>query len=102
MPAHELANGVSIFLDQHIKTLVVEQPEVPKRSRKVSGPAGGRTPALSAMSESATRHGKVLQAHRFTVEEVVHGDGDLCQSISDLAFERGIHIETPEFRRLNR
>lgn len=98
----ELDNGISIFLDQLIKTLVVEQTAAPMLSRKVSGPSGGGKPALSEMSDSATRHGKELQAHGFTVEEVVHDYGDLCQSISDLACETGIEIQTDEFRTLNR
>lgn len=98
----ELENGISIFLDQLIKTLVVEQTAAPMLSRKVSGPSGGGKPALSEMSDSATRHGKELQAHGFTVEEVVHDYGDLCQSISDLACETGAEIETDEFRTLNR
>lgn len=101
-PAKELANGVSIFLDQLIKTLVMEQTEAPMQSRKVSGPSGGGRPALSEMSDSATRHGKELQEHGFTVEEVVHDYGDLCQSISDLAFETDVDIEIDEFRTLNR
>jgi signal transduction histidine kinase len=54
------------------------------------------------MSDSASRHGKELQAHGFTVEEVVHDYGDLCQSISDLAVETDTKIETDEFRTLNR
>ncbi|WP_407353196.1 sensor histidine kinase [Luteimonas sp. R10] len=102
VPAEELANGVSIFLDQLIKTLVMEQTEAPMQSYKVSGPSGGGKPALSEMSDSATRHGKELQEHGFTVEEVVHDYGDLCQSISDLAFETGADIEIDEFRTLNR
>lgn len=102
VPADELANGVSIFLDQLIKTLIVEQTEAPMLSRKVSGPSGGGKPALSEMSDSATRHGKELQEHGFTVEEVVHDYGDLCQSISDLAVETGVEIATDEFRTLNR
>lgn len=102
VPSEELANGVSIFLDQLIKTLIVERTETPMLSRRVSGASGGGKPALSEMSDSATRHGKELQEHGFTVEEVVHDYGDLCQSISDLAFETGVHIETDEFRTLNR
>lgn len=102
VPAEELANGVSIFLDQLIKTLVMEQTEAPMQSRKVSGPSGGGKPALSEMSDSATRHGKELQEHGFTVEEVVHDYGDLCQAISDLAFETDADIEIDEFRTLNR
>jgi signal transduction histidine kinase len=102
LSARELDHGISIFLDQLIKTLVVEQTAAPMLSRKVSGPSGGGKPALSEMSDSASRHGKELQAHGFTVEEVVHDYGDLCQSISDLAVETGTQIETDEFRTLNR
>jgi hypothetical protein len=72
------------------------------RSRRVSGPSGGGKPALSEIGESATQHGKELLEHGFTVGEVVHDYGDLCQAISDLAFERGAHIEVDEFRTLNR
>ncbi|HEY5970826.1 MAG TPA: HAMP domain-containing sensor histidine kinase [Pseudoxanthomonas sp.] len=102
LPEEELANGVSVFLEQLIKTLKVEQTDHPMRSRKVSGPSGGGKPNLSEIGESATLHGKELMLEGYTVEEVVHDYGDLCQSISDLAFERGAIIEIDEFRTLNR
>ncbi|MDR6842385.1 sensor histidine kinase [Pseudoxanthomonas sacheonensis] len=102
VPEEELAHGVSIFLDQLIKTLIVEQTASPLQSRRVSGPSGGGRPALSEIGESATLHGKELQEHGFTVEEVVHDYGDLCQSISDLAVETDAPIGVDEFRTLNR
>lgn len=102
VPEEELAHGVSIFLDQLIKTLIVEQSSSPFQSRRVSGPSGGGKPALSEIGESATLHGKELQAHGFTVEEVVHDYGDLCQAISDLAVETDAPIGVDEFRTLNR
>jgi signal transduction histidine kinase len=102
VPEEELAHGVSIFLDQLIKTLIVEQTASPLQSRRVSGPSGGGKPALSEIGESATLHGKELQAHGFTVEEVVHDYGDLCQAISDLAVETDAPIGVDEFRTLNR
>ncbi|WP_200956992.1 HAMP domain-containing sensor histidine kinase [Lysobacter sp. Root916] len=98
----ELAYGISTFLDQLIKTLVVEKTATPMRSREVSGPSGGGQPNLSEIGESATQHGRELQRHGFTAEQVVHDYGDLCQSISDLAMERGQAIEVDEFRTLNR
>ena len=55
VPEEELAHGVSIFLDQLIKTLLVEKTATPMRSRKVSGPSGGGKPNLSEIGESATR-----------------------------------------------
>jgi len=99
--ARELSFGITIFLDQLIKTLRVEQGPEPLRSRKVSGPASGVI-APSEMGETATRHGRELLQHGFTVEDVVHDYGDLCQAITDLSFERNAPFDTDEFRTLNR
>ena len=98
----ELAHGVTVFLDQLIQTLMAERADDEQRSRQVSGVSGGRSPAASDISESATRHGRELMGHGFTVEEVVHDYGDLCQAISDLAFETGTEIGVDEFRTFNR
>jgi signal transduction histidine kinase len=40
--------------------------------------------------------------HGFTVDQVVHDYGDLCQAITDLAFERTMPFQVDEFRTLNR
>jgi signal transduction histidine kinase len=40
--------------------------------------------------------------HGFTVDQVVHDYGDLCQAVTDLAFEYGSPIQADEFRTLNR
>jgi len=95
-------DGVPQFLDQLIKTLEIEQTPRPLLSRKVSGPSGGGKPVLSEIGETAARHGKALLKQGFTIEQVVHDYGDLCQSITDLAFEVDLVIETDEFRTLNR
>ena len=97
----ELSHGIPAFLDQLIKTLQVEQTSEPMRSRKVSGPAGGG-PAKSEIGATAALHGRELSVQGFTVEQVVHDYGDLCQAITDLAFERNAPIEIDEFRTLNR
>src|SRR5687768_1513362 len=99
---HELPHGITVFLDQLIKTLRVEETQEPMRSRKVSGPSGGGRPVLSEMGESATAHGRELLEHGYTVEELVHDYGDLCQAITDLAVETETKIEVDEFRTLNR
>ncbi len=98
----ELEHGIPLFLDQLVKTLRVEQTAEPLQSRKVSGPAGGGDRVLSEIGETATRHGRELLQQGFTVDQVVHDYGDLCQAITDLAFEHGAHIEIDEFRTLNR
>ena len=98
----ELEYGIPLFLDQLTKTLQVEQTSEPMLSRKVSGPAGGAMPVQSEIGEVATQHGRELLQHGYTVEQVVHDYGDLCQSITELAFELRAPIEIDEFRTLNR
>jgi len=100
-PPRELKFGITPFLQQLIKTLRIEQTADPMDSRKVSGPAGGQT-AFSELGETATKHGRELMTHGYTVEEVVHDYGDLCQAITDLAVELNTPIGTDEFRTLNR
>jgi signal transduction histidine kinase len=100
----ELRHGIPLFLDQLIKTLELEQTAEPMRSREVSGPSGGGKfeSSRSEIGETAALHGRELLQHGFTVEQVVHDYGDLCQAITDLAFEKDAPISTDEFRTLNR
>lgn len=97
----ELSFGITIFLEQLVKTLRAEKGNEPGLSRKVSGPASGVL-APSEIAETASRHGRELMQHGFTVQDVVHDYGDLCQAITDLAFERSAPIAVDEFRTLNR
>jgi signal transduction histidine kinase len=101
VPAKELAHGIPRFLDQLIETLEVEQTSEPMRTRKISGPAGGGA-VVSEIAATAALHGRELSEQGFTVDQVVHDYGDLCQAIADLAFERGVQIQVDEFRTLNR
>lgn len=98
---NELNHGVPLFLDQLITTLRVEQTTHPERSRRVSGQSGGGA-ALSDIGESASLNGRELMLHGFTVDQVVHDYGDLCQAITDLAFDKAKAIQVDEFRTLNR
>jgi signal transduction histidine kinase len=71
------------------------------RSRRVSGPSGGGA-VVSEIAATAALHGRELSEQGFTVDQVVHDYGDLCQAIADLAFEQGVPIQVDEFRTLNR
>lgn len=97
-----LLEGIPDFVDQVIKTLRLEQSTDPMQSRKVSGPAGGGKPVLSEVGETAARHGRELLREGFTVDQVVHSYGDVCQSVTDLALEQGAPVSLDEFRTLNR
>jgi signal transduction histidine kinase len=98
----EFGFGVPTFIDELIKTLLVEQGADPMLSRRVSGVDGAASAQISEMGESAARHGGHLMHRGYTVEQVVHDYGDLCQAITDLAVELGEDIKVDEFRTLNR
>jgi hypothetical protein len=97
-----LKHGIPLFLDQLIKTLSAEQTSDSIRSRRVSGSSGGGTPVLSEIGATAARHGRELLEYEFTVDQVVHGYGDLCQAITESALEHDVAIDVDEFRTLNR
>ena len=97
----QLKNGIPIFLDQLIRTLKLEQSKQFDASRRLSGAPGGGT-ASSEIGTFAAQHGKDLLKLGFSVDQVVHDYGDLCQAITDLAVERNTPFLVDEFRTLNR
>lgn len=99
----QLSNGVPIFLAQLQRTLEAEEVRADDTlSLKISGAAGGDALTTSEMGISATAHGRDLLKLGFSVDQVVHDYGDLCQSITDLACERDAPFSVDEFRTLNR
>jgi signal transduction histidine kinase len=86
--ADELENGVPLFLTQLADTLRAEDRGAPYSSE--------------AIGDTATRHGRQLRALGFTVSQVVHDYGDICQAITELAIEQDAPITTLEFQTLNR
>ena len=98
----QLANGIPMFLDQLMKTLEAQDNGEVDESFRISGAAGGDAAALSEMGLSAAAHGKELLRLGFSVDQVVHDYGDLCQAITDLAVERDAPFSVDEFRTLNR
>ncbi len=98
----ELEHGITLFLDQIIKTLKAEEAAQPLESRRMSGPSGGVDAIFSEMGVAAKEHGRELLRSGFTIDQVVHDYGDLCQSVTDLAVELNSPISNDEFRTLNR
>ena len=84
----ELEHGVPLFLTQLTETLRLEATSVP-----FPGDAIGAT---------AARHGADLLRLGFTVSQVVHDYGDICQAITALAVEQEAPISVEEFHTLNR
>jgi hypothetical protein len=52
--------------------------------------------------QSAAGHGQDLFHQGFTIGQVVHDYGDVCQAVTDLAVELAAPICADEFRTLNR
>jgi signal transduction histidine kinase len=100
--ADQLKNGVPLFLDQLTQTLRAEKEGDPVDSLRISGASGGDGSSLSEIGLSATAHGRQLLELGYTVNQVVHDYGDLCQAITDLAVERDAPFSVEEFRTLNR
>ncbi len=91
-----IENGVPIFLEQLAETLKGEQTTGARYGD--SEPA----PVRTAIGRTAALHGADLLRCGFTVEQVVHDYGDVCQCVTALAVERATPISTDEFRTLNR
>jgi signal transduction histidine kinase len=80
----EIDHGVPVFLEQLSDTLrlgLITSPEI---------------------SKSAIKHGHDLLRQGFTVSQVVHDYGDVCQAVTELAVELDMPISTDDFRTLNR
>jgi hypothetical protein len=90
-------HGVPLFLQQLIHTLEAEQLTT---ARAVSEP--GSSPAPTDIGRGATLHGAELLRLGYTVDQVVHHYGDVCQAITEVAVRKGSPINTDEFRTLNR
>ncbi len=98
----QLRNGIPLFLGQLIRTLQAEEDGEAWESLKISGASSGDVASLSQMGVAATAHGKELLVLGYTVDQIVHDYGDLCQAITDLAFEKDAPFSIEEFRTLNR
>ena len=95
-----LAYGVPTFLDQLIETLALEQSSAPQEHPVEYG--NGRGNCSSELGATAALHGGELFRGGFTIEQVVRDYGDVCQAVTNLAFETGASISVDEFRTFNR
>jgi signal transduction histidine kinase len=98
--ALELVHGIPVFLDQIIDALAVKQ----RLPRGASDPNDGSGQGWSniEVGKTATLHGRELLDQGFTLEQVVRDYGDVCQTVTKLAFESGAPIAADEFHTFNR
>jgi signal transduction histidine kinase len=79
-----MEHGVPVFLDQLESALRLGLATSPD------------------ISVSASRHGHDLLHQGYSLSQVVHDYGDVCQAITELAVDAGAPISTGDFRVLNR
>jgi signal transduction histidine kinase len=79
----EIDHGVPVFLDQLGEALRLGLSSSPE------------------IGKSAVKHGHDLLMQGFTVSQVVHDYGDVCQAITELAVELDAPVSTADFRMLN-
>ena len=89
-------HGVPLFLQQLVDTL--REQSTGSRSFADSTPA----PAPTEIGRAAALHGTELLRVGYSVDQVVHNYGDVCQAVTELALEQQAPILTDEFRTLNR
>jgi len=92
----ELDNGVPLFLGQLVAALRHEHGHPAAAHEQIGAPA-----ALES-TRTAALHGRELLALGYTVAQVVHGYGDICQAVTELAAERDAPVTVDEFHTFNR
>jgi hypothetical protein len=97
----ELEHGVPLFLDQLIQALRHEQENPAMRNAAMTA-AARSTPAFLESSRTSALHGKEQLQQGYSVDQVVHGYGDVCQAITELAKERTAEVTIDEFHTFNR
>ena len=80
----ELTHGIPLFLTQLVARLLTESAD-----------------GAAEIEKAAMQHGDDMRRMGFTVGQVVHDYGGLCQAITDLAIETNAVISTEDFKTLN-
>ena len=88
----ELQHGVPLFLDQLIDAL----------RQELGAPREASSKAPKEIGASAGKHGNEFFRKGFTIDQVVHDYGDLCQSVTEIAAEKSAAVTVDEFRTFNR
>jgi hypothetical protein len=86
----QVDNGIPLFLRQLTKVLG-------GRSSSEAAPSSARV----AMNATATSNGEDRQRDGFSVNDLVHAYGDVCQVVTELATEQGVPISTEEYKTFN-
>ena len=95
-------HGVPLLIDQLIQSLKTELWTESIRQSDSSPTTAGELSAQAEIGRTAMLHGSELLKQGLAVDQVVHGYGDLCQAVTELAYAQNVAINVDEFRTLNR
>jgi hypothetical protein len=99
VPFFELKHGMPIFLGQLVEALRKEQTNPEPHNPEIPGPpAQAPRPGKSR----AALHGQEMLQEGYTVDQVVHDYGDICQAVTELAHEMNAPVTVEEFNVFNR
>jgi len=116
-----MANNLHAFIGTHYDEVIARcTAKSAERARSTAGAAASATDygiplfleqllhelsdgpsQTEAIAAGARAHGVDLLRRGFTVSQVVHDYGDVCQAITELAVESKVTIESDDFRVLN-
>lgn len=92
----DVKHGVPLLLQQLIDTLGPGQFDYSGRGRE--GMPAVYPPEIS---RTAALHGLEMKRCGYTVDQVVHDYGDVCQAVTEMAIEENASIDSDDFRILN-
>jgi signal transduction histidine kinase len=94
--------GIPLFLEQLTKALETRKRSGGRASEvSFAFPAIHSAPSPSDIGRAAARHGNELLRTGFTLDQVVHDYGDLCQAVTEMVVEQGAVVTADEFGTLN-
>lgn len=98
----ELEHGVPKFLEQLVEELRNEQAHPEPESNRRPDSSSKEKPGSAEGKRTANSDGNELYEQGYNVGQVVHGYGDVCQVITELAIEMNASVTVREFRTFNR
>jgi len=99
--AEELQYGVPLILDQLIEALRLENALPQPHADSATG-FSPLAPGWKEATRTAGLHGAELLKLGYTVDQVVHDYGDICQAVTELAGENDSTISVGNFHTFNR
>ncbi|MEO9160602.1 MAG: HAMP domain-containing sensor histidine kinase [Kofleriaceae bacterium] len=88
-----LDHGIPVLISQLVDTL---------RAEESTNPEAEYAAVPDRITTAARKHGGMLLREGYTLDQVVHDYGDLCQAITELAHDIRVPITVEEFHTFNR